>query len=88
MRNQEGLHSLQGSLISFPEWASEQVLQQIRQLKNYEPMTGARRVYDAVSEPAEPVDCPTKPCLPALLAVPRYIPLRWSNAPCTSMRQQ
>lgn len=23
-----------------------------------------------------------------LLAVPRYIPVRWSNAPCTSMRQQ
>lgn len=72
MRNQEGLHSLQGSLISLPEWASEQVLQQIRQLTNYEPMTGARRVYGAVSEPAEP----------------RYIPVRWSNAPCTSMRQQ
>ncbi|SVL27647.1 Uncharacterised protein [Klebsiella pneumoniae] len=26
MRNQEGLHSLQGSLIGLPEWASEQVM--------------------------------------------------------------
>ncbi|EMM0851492.1 GTPase family protein [Morganella morganii subsp. morganii] len=40
MRNQEGLHSLQGSLIGLPEWASEQVMQQIRQLTNYEPMIG------------------------------------------------
>ncbi|WP_029591125.1 GTPase family protein [Franconibacter pulveris] len=40
MRNQEGLNSLQGSLIGLPEWASEQVMQQIRQLTNYEPMIG------------------------------------------------
>lgn len=29
-----------------------------------------------------------EPCLPVLLAVPRYIPVRWSNAPCISMQQQ
>ncbi|MGV4201065.1 GTPase family protein [Citrobacter murliniae] len=40
MRNQEGLHSLQGSLSSLPEWASERVMQQIRQLTNYEPVIG------------------------------------------------
>ncbi|MBL2515806.1 GTPase family protein [Klebsiella pneumoniae] len=34
------MHSLQGSLIGLPEWASEQVMQQIRQLTNYEPMIG------------------------------------------------
>lgn len=40
MRNQEGLQSLQRSLNDLPEWASEQVMQQIRQLTNYEPMIG------------------------------------------------
>ena len=40
MRNQEGLHSLQDSLTGLPEWASEQVMQQIRQLTNYEPVIG------------------------------------------------
>ncbi|HID9556466.1 TPA: GTPase family protein [Serratia marcescens] len=40
MRNQEGLHSLQGSLSSLSEWASERVMQQIRQLTNYEPVIG------------------------------------------------
>ncbi|AWV25334.1 hypothetical protein CD187_03335 [Citrobacter youngae] len=40
MRNREGLHSLQGSLTGLPDWASEQVMQQIRQLTNYEPVIG------------------------------------------------
>lgn len=40
MRNQEVLHSLQGSLTGLPEWASERVMQQIRQLTNYEPVIG------------------------------------------------
>lgn len=40
MRNQEGMRSLQGSLMGLPEWASERVMQQIRQLTNYEPVIG------------------------------------------------
>ena len=40
MRNQEGLQSLQRSLNDLPEWASERVMQQIRQLTNYEPVIG------------------------------------------------
>ncbi|MGR5942586.1 GTPase family protein [Enterobacter sp. C4G1] len=40
MRNQEGMQSLQGSLMGLPEWASERVMQQIRQLTNYEPVIG------------------------------------------------
>jgi len=40
MRNQEGLQSLQRSLNGLPEWASERVMQQIRQLTNYEPVIG------------------------------------------------
>ncbi|MBL5922748.1 GTPase family protein [Lelliottia amnigena] len=40
MRNQEGLQSLQNSLTGLPQWASERVMQQIRQLTNYEPVIG------------------------------------------------
>ncbi|OJB94442.1 GTPase family protein [Yersinia ruckeri] len=40
MRNQEGMQSLQGSLMGLPEWASERVMQQIRQLTNYDPVIG------------------------------------------------
>ena len=40
MNNLGGLQSLQGSLKGLPEWASEQVMQQIRQLTNYEPVIG------------------------------------------------
>ncbi|WP_034949486.1 GTPase family protein [Erwinia oleae] len=40
MRNREGLHSLQDSLTGLPAWASERVMQQIRQLANYEPVIG------------------------------------------------
>lgn len=40
MKNQEGMQSLQGSLMGLPDWASERVLQQIRQLTNYEPVIG------------------------------------------------
>ncbi|WP_410706566.1 GTPase family protein [Citrobacter braakii] len=40
MRNQEGLQSLQNSLTGLPKWASERVMQQIRQLTNYEPFIG------------------------------------------------
>lgn len=40
MRNREGLHSLQDSLTGLPDWASERVMQQIRQLANYEPVIG------------------------------------------------
>ncbi|EAR5315536.1 DUF905 domain-containing protein, partial [Salmonella enterica] len=35
-----GLQPLQGSLKGLPEWASERVMQQIRQLTNYEPVIG------------------------------------------------
>lgn len=40
MNNLGGLQSLQGSLKGLPEWASERVMQQIRQLTNYEPVIG------------------------------------------------
>ncbi|ATG02499.1 GTP-binding protein HSR1-like protein [Lelliottia amnigena] len=40
MRNQEGLQPLQDSLKGLPEWASERLMQQIRQLTNYEPVIG------------------------------------------------
>jgi predicted GTPase len=40
MRNREGLHSLQDSLTGLPDWASERVMLQIRQLANYEPVIG------------------------------------------------
>ncbi|WP_379058340.1 GTPase family protein [Pectobacterium brasiliense] len=40
MRNQEGLRSLQDSLTGLPKWASERVMQQFRQLTNYEPVIG------------------------------------------------
>ncbi|MNS14443.1 GTPase Era [compost metagenome] len=40
MRNQEGRQSLQNSLTGLPDWASERVMQQIRQLTNYEPVIG------------------------------------------------
>jgi len=30
----------------------------------------------------------SKHCLQVLLVVPRYIPVRWSNAPCISMQLQ
>ncbi|WP_233979872.1 GTPase family protein [Pectobacterium versatile] len=40
MNNQEGLQPLQSSLTGLPEWASERVMQQIRQLANYEPVIG------------------------------------------------
>lgn len=37
MRNQDGLHSLHRSLTGLPEWACARVMQQIRQLTQYEP---------------------------------------------------
>ncbi|WP_039056910.1 GTPase family protein [Enterobacter sp. Bisph1] len=40
MKNQESLQSLRNSLASLPAWASERIMQQIRQLTNYEPMIG------------------------------------------------
>ncbi|VDZ71976.1 CP4-57 prophage; putative GTP-binding protein [Atlantibacter hermannii] len=40
MRNQKGMHSLQSSLISLPEWVSERVMQKVHQLTNYEPVIG------------------------------------------------
>ncbi|EKN3731553.1 GTPase family protein [Yersinia enterocolitica] len=40
MKNKEGQQSLQDSLTGLPEWASERVMQQIRQLTNYEPAIG------------------------------------------------
>lgn len=40
MNNLGGLQSLQNSLSSLPEWASERVMQQIRQLTNYKPVIG------------------------------------------------
>lgn len=40
MNNLGGLQPLQGSLKGLPEWASERVMQQIRQLTNYEPVIG------------------------------------------------
>lgn len=40
MNNLGGLQSMQGSLKGLPEWASERVMQQIRQLTNYEPVIG------------------------------------------------
>ncbi|UNK60811.1 GTPase family protein [Buttiauxella ferragutiae] len=40
MRNQEGLQTLRDSLTYLPLWASERVMQQIHQLKNYEPVIG------------------------------------------------
>ncbi|MEW7314025.1 GTPase family protein [Buttiauxella gaviniae] len=40
MKNQDGLQPLQDSLMGLPEWASERVMQQIRQLTNYEPVIG------------------------------------------------
>lgn len=40
MKNKEGQQSLQDSLTGLPEWTSERVMQQIRQLTNYEPAIG------------------------------------------------
>lgn len=40
MRNQEGLQSLHSTLTCLPDWASEQVMQQIRQLTKYTPVIG------------------------------------------------
>ena len=40
MRNEEGIQSLHGSLAGLPAWASERVIQQIRQLTNFEPVIG------------------------------------------------
>lgn len=40
MRNQEGLQSLRDSLTYLPHWASEQVMQQIRQITHYAPVIG------------------------------------------------
>ncbi|MBU2673143.1 GTPase family protein [Hafnia paralvei] len=40
MRNQEGLQSLRDSLTYLPHWASERVMQQIRQITNYAPVIG------------------------------------------------
>lgn len=40
MKNQEGLQSLQGAITGLPEWASERVMQQIRQITSYEPVIG------------------------------------------------
>lgn len=40
MRNQDGLHSLHRSLSGLPEWACARVMQQIRQLTQYEPVIG------------------------------------------------
>ncbi|HEJ7887335.1 TPA: GTPase family protein [Serratia liquefaciens] len=40
MRNQDGLHSLHRSLTGLPEWACARVMQQIRQLTQYEPVIG------------------------------------------------
>lgn len=40
MNNPGGLQSLQDSLKGLPDWASERVMQQIRQLTNYEPVIG------------------------------------------------
>ncbi len=40
MNNLGELQSLQSSLSGLPEWASERVMQQIRQLTNYKPVIG------------------------------------------------
>lgn len=40
MRNLKGLHSLQSSIKGLPDWVSERVMQQIRQLTNYKPVIG------------------------------------------------
>ncbi|HAU5636738.1 GTPase family protein [Citrobacter amalonaticus] len=40
MNNSEGLQSLQNSLSSLPQWVSERILHQVRQLTNYVPMIG------------------------------------------------
>lgn len=40
MRKLKGLHTLQSSLTGLPDWVSERVMQQIRQLTNYEPVIG------------------------------------------------
>ncbi|BBV46972.1 GTPase family protein [Citrobacter portucalensis] len=40
MKNQESLKSLRSSLASLPAWASERIMQQIRQLTTYEPAIG------------------------------------------------
>lgn len=40
MDNREGMQSLQQSLSSLPQWASERILQQINQLTHYEPVIG------------------------------------------------
>lgn len=40
MNNLGGLQSLQSSLSGLLEWASERVMQQIRQLTNYKPVIG------------------------------------------------
>ncbi|MEX5409564.1 GTPase family protein [Atlantibacter hermannii] len=40
MRNLKGLHSLQSSITGLPDWVSERVMQQIRQLTNYKPVIG------------------------------------------------
>ncbi|ELI7920809.1 GTPase family protein [Yersinia enterocolitica] len=40
MRNKEGQQSLQDSLTGLPEWATEQIIQQINKITNYEPAIG------------------------------------------------
>ena len=40
MKKSEGLHSLQNSLSSVPQWVSERILHQISQLTSYEPVIG------------------------------------------------
>ncbi len=40
MKKSEGFQSLQQSLSGLPQWASERILQQIKQLTNYEPVIG------------------------------------------------
>lgn len=40
MRNLKGLNSLQSSITGLPDWVSERVMQQIRQLTNYKPVIG------------------------------------------------
>ncbi|AYD42797.1 TPA: GTPase family protein [Yersinia enterocolitica] len=40
MKHPDGLQPLQNSLSALPQWASERLMQQIRQLINYEPVIG------------------------------------------------
>lgn len=40
MKKSEGFQSLQQSLSGLPQWVSERILQQIKQLTNYEPVIG------------------------------------------------